>query len=43
VLHRHPLMTVVLQSFLSVKHERRADSPGEKFTLFLCYNSAGRK
>jgi len=32
VLHPHPLMRVVLQSFLFVKHERRADSPGEKFT-----------
>jgi hypothetical protein len=36
-------MTAVLQSFLSVKHERRANGPGEKFTLFLCHNSAGRK
>jgi hypothetical protein len=43
VLYHHPLMTVVLQSFMSVKHERRADSPGEKFTLFVCCNSAGRK
>ena len=43
VLHRQPLMTVVLQSFLFVKHERRADSPGEKFALCVCCNSAGRK
>jgi len=43
VLHSHPLITVVLHSFLFVKIETRADNPGENFTFLLCCNSAGRK